>query len=85
MFCYSVASYVIYCPIQLNSIHHKFYNCCSNFAFWADTLKTAMPETGIPTLNEEDQTNLENQLPDMEIFNTPVITNGRQLQAALSD
>ena len=34
MFSYSVASYVIYCPIQLNLIHRQFYNCCSNFAFW---------------------------------------------------
>ena len=38
-----------------------------------------MPEAGIATCNEEDQTNLENQLPDMEIFNTPVITNDRQI------
>ena len=34
MSCYLVASYVTYCPIQLNSIHRQFYNCCSSFAFW---------------------------------------------------
>ena len=39
-----------------------------------------MPEASIPTRNEEDYINLENQLPDMEIFNTPVIKDDRQLQ-----
>ena len=60
---------------------NKVTDCLSRlFPITSDILKTAMPEAGIPTRNEEDQTNLKNQLPDMEIFNTPVITNNRQLQ-----
>ena len=60
---------------------NKVADCLSQFfPITSGTLKTAMPEAGIPTRNEEDQTNIENQLPNMEIFNTPVITNDRQLQ-----
>ena len=59
----------------------KVADCLSQiFPITSDTLKTAMPEADIHTRNEEHQTSLENQLPDMEIFNTLVITNDRQLQ-----
>ena len=60
---------------------NKVADCISRvFPITSDTLKTAMPEAGIPTRNEEDQTNLDDQLPDMEIFIVPVIRNDRQLQ-----